>query len=458
MSTVIHSTSPPLRICVCGLGYVGAVTAACLARLGHAVIGVDVHGSKVDAINEGRSHFVEKGLPDLIAEMVAAERLSATTDTAAAVRKSDITLVCVGTPSREDGSLNSDFARGVCGQIGEVLRIHDVYHLIVIRSTLLPGITRHELVPVLERISGKTAGIGFGVCFNPEFLREGSAIEDFFQPSRTVIGELDQRSGDLLASMYKGIPGAVVRTNFEVAEIVKYADNWWHGLKVSFANEVGTLANAIGVDGREVMEIFAFDTKLNLSSKYLMPGFAFGGSCLPKDLRALDHLARRYDLDMPLLEAVLPSNAAHLSRVLECIRVSGAKRVGFLGLTFKPGTDDIRESPAAELITTLLEEGFDVCVHDDNVDPANLMGSNRTFLFERIPDIPSRLIEDADALCRSVEAVVVAHDTKQYRALVERYRGLLTVIDCAQLKIGNLADAKMPSSTAKDEPEALPHE
>jgi GDP-mannose 6-dehydrogenase len=406
--------------------------------MGHIVTGVDVVASKVDAVNSGRAPFVEKGLTELTAAMVASGRLTATMDTTAAVSSSEITLVCVGTPSREDGSLDTHYVSAVCCQIGEVLRELDSYHLIVLRSTVLPGITRGELVPLLEKLSSKKAGIDFGFCFNPEFLREGSAIEDFFQPSRTVIGELDQRSGDVVASIYQGIPGSVIRTNFETAEIVKYTDNWWHALKVAFANEVGTLAKNIGVDGREAMAIFTLDKKLNLSAKYLLPGLAFGGSCLPKDLRALSHLARAHGLELPLLQAVIPSNEAHLARTLQLIRATGAKRVGFLGLTFKPGTDDVRESPAVELIAALLLEGFDVCVHDESVKAAELVGANRAFLLRRIPDLFSCLIEDPDLLCGSVDAVVVIHDTPKYRALIEQYHGDLLVVDCTRIAVSNV--------------------
>ena len=303
----------------------------------------------------------------------------------------------------------------------------------VIRSTVLPGLTRGEIVPILERMSAKRAGLQFGICFNPEFLREGSAIQDFFQPSRTLIGELDGRSGDLLASVYHGVSGAVVRTSLETAELVKYTDNWWHALKVVFANEVGALAEAAGADSREVMKIFALDTKLNLSAKYLQPGMPFGGSCLPKDLRALTQLTRRYKLCLPLLEAVLPSNVAHLGRILEVLRGCGAKRVGLLGLTFKPRTDDTRESPIVELIAALLEAGVDICVHDRNVNLAELVGTNRTSLLQRIPDLPDRLLANPELVFQSVDVVVVAHDTKEYRGLIRKYDGRVPIIDFGRL-------------------------
>ena len=428
-STPTLERGASLNICVCGLGYVGAVTVACLAKLGHKVIGVDVVDQKVEVMNAGRSPLVEPGLPELISEMVKAGRLSATTDIVAAVRGSDITLVCVGTPSRSDGSLNSDAVRAVCAQIGETLRNIDRYHLVVIRSTLLPGVTSRELVPLLEQTSGKTAGVDFGVCMNPEFLREGNAIEDFFEPSRTVVGELDQRSGDLLAAIYEGISGPVLPTSLGTAEIVKYSDNWWHALKVAFGNEVGALAEAMDVDGQEVMEIFSLDTKLNISDKYLRPGMAFGGSCLPKDLRALNHFAAESDLNLPVLQSVLPSNLAHTERTLQLVRQLGARRVGFLGLTFKPGTDDTRESPTVAMIATLLEEGFEVLVHDENIDLDALSGVNRDVLLSQIGDLQDRLMGDADVLCQSVEVVVVTYGTPEYRMLTAKYDDSVSFLD-----------------------------
>jgi GDP-mannose 6-dehydrogenase len=267
------------------------------------------------------------------------------------------------------------------------------------------------MLPLLERSSGKVCGRGFGVCVNPEFLREGSAIDDFFEPSRTVIGEGTARDGDLLARVYGALPGPIVRTTFETAETVKYLDNWWHALKIAFANEAGTLASALGVDPDESMAIFGLDAKLNLSTAYLRPGQAFGGSCLPKDLRALGHLAQDCHVELPLLKSVLPSNAAHLARTIEQIRESGAKRVGILGLTFKPGTDDVRESPAVELIASLIEDGFEVYVHDENVRLADLVGANRAFLLSRLPNIASQLVEDPVTLCQLADTIVLTHET-----------------------------------------------
>jgi GDP-mannose 6-dehydrogenase len=416
-------------ICVCGLGYVGAVTAAAFARLGYTVTGVDVDSYKVDAINAGQSPFVEKGLPELTAEVVRAGRLRATTDIDAAVRDADVALICVGTPSRPDGSLNLDFVRTVCGQIGEVLRASPRYRVVVVRSTILPGVTLGTVVPVVEAASGLKAGPDFGVAFNPEFLREGSAIEDFFEPTRTVIGELDTRSGDGVAALYDGVPGAVVRMTCAAAELVKYADNAWHAVKVSFANEIGSLAKALDVDGAAIMETFTMDTKLNISPKYLRPGLTFGGSCLPKDVRAINHMASTTGVRAPLLGAVLASNEAHLERILQVIRGTGAGRVGFLGVTFKPGTDDLRESPALSLIVALLADGIDVTAYDESLAVTKLVGANRRFLEQRVPDFGKRFAESPEALCRSVDAVVLAHDTPRYRAALAGTDDV-TVVDC----------------------------
>jgi len=421
------------RICVCGLGYVGAVTSACLAHLGHVVTGVDVVPAKVDSMNAGLAHFVEAALDDLTLNMVRAGRLSATVDCARAVRQADMTFICVGTPSGEDGALAIDHVRAVCQEIGEALRGVSSYHVVVIRSTLLPGVTRGELVPILERASGRRVG-QFGVCLNPEFVREATAVADFFEPSRTVIGSIDERGARLLARVYNGLPGPVVHTTIEVAELVKYADNWWHALKVVFANEVGTLAASVGVDGAEAMRIFALDTKLNLSAKYLRPGSAFGGSCLPKDVRALSHMAREHRLKLPLLESVIPSNRMHIERALEAIHACGLRRVGVLGLAFKPGTDDIRESPALDLVAALIAAGYDVRVHDDQVDPARLIGANRAFLYQRIPDLTARWAATPEELCAAVDTVVLMHDVPAYRSVLAVCERRLAVVDCTRLK------------------------
>ena len=339
-----------MRTSVFGLGYVGAVSAGCLARDGHRVIGVDPNPTKVDLINSGRSPIVEAEISEIIASAIESGRLSATTDAALAVRETDLSLVCVGTPSNVNGSLDLKFVRAVCKDIGIALAAKSERHTVAIRSTMLPGSMRKVVLPLLEEHSGKRAGIDFGLCNNPEFLREGTAVYDYSHPPKTVIGELAQGDGDLLAALYGSLDAPLIRVPVDTAEMVKYVDNVWHALKVGFANEIGSLCKRMNLDGQQVMSIFCQDQKLNLSSYYLRPGFAFGGSCLPKDLRALNHVAGRLDVNVPILGSVLPSNNVHLQRGFDMIQGRGSKRVGVLGFSFKAGTDDLRESPIVELI------------------------------------------------------------------------------------------------------------
>jgi GDP-mannose 6-dehydrogenase len=340
------------------LGYVGAVSAGCLANDGNQVIGVDPVRTKVDLINRGHSPIIEAEIPDIIARTVQSGNLRATDDLTYAILQTEVSFVCVGTPSQANGNLDLSYIRRVCEQIGIALKGKRERHLIVIRSTVLPGTMRQIVIPVLEESSGKRAGEGFGVCHNPEFLREGSAVKDFQAPPQTVIGELDRRSGDLLAELYSPLDAPLVRTSLETAEMVKYVNNCWHALKIGFANEIGNTCKAFSIDAHEVMKIFCQDTKLNISSAYLMPGFAFGGSCLPKDLRALSYQAKTRDLQLPILNAILPSNDLQVNRGLQMIMENGHRKIGILGFSFKGGTDDLRESPVIELIERLLGKGY----------------------------------------------------------------------------------------------------
>src|SRR5688572_11819304 len=319
-----------MKISVLGLGYVGAVSAACLARDGHEVMGVDPNEVKVDLISSGKSPIVEPGLADIIGRAVADGRLHATTDVTAAVRDSDLALICVGTPSLRNGGIDLQYVRRVCEQIGAALREHPGAPVVVMRSTLLPGTMRELVIPTLEAHSGRRAGVEFGVCINPEFLREGTAVHDYDHPPKTVIGEVNRASGNLLASVYASMPAPLIRTDIETAEMVKYADNAWHALKVGFANEMGNLAKALDIDAHRVMDIFCQDTKLNLSPYYLKPGFAFGGSCLPKDLRALLYKAKTLDLSLPILAAILPSNEQQIERGVRAVIEQENRKVGIL--------------------------------------------------------------------------------------------------------------------------------
>lgn len=407
-----------MNISVFGLGYVGAVSAACLSDGGHTVIGVDPQVAKVDAINAGRSPVVERDLDRLTQAGRAAGRLSATTDAAAAVRASDLALVCVGTPSQANGDLDMTFLERVCNDIGTALRGDDRYFVVVIRSTLLPGTTRSLIIPVLERASGRQVGRDLGVCVNPEFLREGSAVADFFDPPKVIIGASDDRACELARQVAEQEPAPVVETDIEIAETTKYVDNAWHALKVAFANEVGTFAKHHDVDAHRVMDIFCLDDKLNLSAKYLKPGPAFGGSCLPKDVRALTYRARRLDLDLPLLGAILPSNQQHLERAHDLIAAQDSRKVGILGLSFKAGTDDLRESPTVHIVERLIGKGYDVRIYDANVRLAKLAGANRDYLLTHLPHISDLIMDTIDQVVAHADTIVIGNDSGEFRQVV----------------------------------------
>ncbi len=407
-----------MEISVIGLGYVGTVTAACLADSGHQVIGVDVDQRKVDAINAGRSPVIEPGLDDLMKKVVASSRLRAIFDVREAIAGSSISFVCVGTPSQDNGALDLKYVEKVTLEIGEALRDAEHYHVVAFRSTMLPGTVEERLIPILEEISGRHAGRDFGVVMNPEFLREGSSLKDFHRPSRLVVGELDAKSGDVAFEVYpETIEAPRVRSDIRSAEILKYADNAFHALKISFANEIGVLCRQAGIDSRGVMESFCLDTKLNLSPVYFKPGAAFGGSCLPKDLRAILHFARSQDLSVPVLEAVLPSNEAQKKRAFELVRRSGKKKVGILGLSFKSGTDDLRESPAVDLAESLIGKGFDLAIYDRNVSLARLIGANRAFIEREIPHIASLMRPSLADIVEHAEVLVVTTPDPEFRGL-----------------------------------------
>jgi len=418
-----------MDISVFGLGYVGAVSAACFAKEGHRVVGVDPQQSKVDLVNQGKSPIIESGLGRLISEAVASDRLRARTDAEEAVRASDASLVCVGTPSQHNGCLDLQYVRNVCADIGEVLRYKDAFHVVVVRSTMLPGTMNSVVIPILEETSGKRAGIEFGVATNPEFLREGTAVQDFYSPPKTVIGEIDRRSGDVVAALYSGVDAPAIRTDIRTAEMVKYTDNVWHALKVCFANEIGNISKALGLDGTRVMELFCRDTKLNLSPYYLKPGFAFGGSCLPKDVRALKYQAKNMDLDVPVLNAILPSNEVQVRKGLRMVLELDRKRVGILGFSFKAGTDDLRESPMVELIEQLLGKGLDLRIYDRNVILASLVGANRDYILNRIPHISRLMVTTLDEVLEHAEVIVVGNGSEEFRSIRDRLCPNQTLLD-----------------------------
>jgi GDP-mannose 6-dehydrogenase len=396
-----------MKIAVFGLGYVGCVSATCLARRGHEVVGVDVDPVKVDLVNAGQTPVLEPGLAELVREQTSSGRLSATVDPLHAVTTTDMAMVCVGTPSTSNGSPNFEALERVAESIGRALATSERGKTVVVRSTVVPGTTGELVVPTIERSSGLRAGDEFGVAVNPEFLREGSAIADFDNPPKTVIGELDRASGDAVAVLYEGLPAPVFRVPLRVAEMVKYVDNAFHAVKIAFANEIGVLCRASGIDPYELMPSFLSDRSLNISEAYLRPGFAFGGSCLPKDLRALVHIARRADLELPLLESVLPSNDRHLSRTIEVVLALGRRRVGMLGLAFKPGIDDLRESPLVEVAERLIGKGYDLRIYDPAVSVSRLVGANRAYMVEHLPHLSELLVESLAEVLDHAEVCIV---------------------------------------------------
>jgi GDP-mannose 6-dehydrogenase len=422
-----------MNISIFGLGYVGAVSSACLVKDGHRVIGVDPIQTKVDLINKGKTPIIEEHMAELIEQGVQTGKLSATTNSSDAINNSELSFICVGTPSQLNGNLDFKYIRRVCEGIGKVLKQKKDGHVVVIRSTILPGTMRNIVIPTLEDFSGKKAGEDFGVCNNPEFLREGSAVHDYYNPPKIVIGEIDKTSGDMLTSLYESIDAPLIRTDLETAEMVKYVDNVWHALKIGFANEIGNISKSFRIDGHRVMDIFCQDTKLNISSSYLKPGFAFGGSCLPKDLRAITYVARNLDLDLPILNAILPSNTLQIERSLRMIIEKGNKKVGVLGFSFKAGTDDVRESPMVEVIERLLGKGYNICIYDRNVKLASLVGANRDYLLNRIPHISNLMVENIDEVLSHAETIVIGNNDIEFSGIMNRITDKQVVVDLVRV-------------------------
>lgn len=422
-----------MRITIFGLGYVGAVSAGCFAKERHQVLGVDPNPTKTKLINEGNTPIIEDQIGDLIKEAVASGHLRATGDAQDAIHNSDLSLICVGTPSQLNGSLDLKYVRYVCEEIGTALKTLNDFHVVVARSTMLPGTMQDVVIPTLEEFSGKQAGKDFGVCINPEFLREGTAVYDFYNPPKTVIGELDSRSGDVLAEIYKDLPGPIIRTNVQTAEMVKYTDNVWHALKVGFANEIGNICKPLGIDSHQVMDIFCQDTKLNLSPYYLKPGFAFGGSCLPKDVRALTYKGKILDLKLPILNAILPSNVEQVEHGLRMIMDKGHRKVGILGFSFKAGTDDLRESPMVEVIERLLGKGYDIRIYDRNVNIAKLVGANRDYIHNHIPHISKLMMDSIDEVIEFSETIVIGNSSKEFNSVLDRLSEDQVVVDLVRV-------------------------
>lgn len=430
-----------MKISIFGLGYVGAVSAGCLANDGHTIIGVDPYPRKVDLINSGKTPVIESEIDEIISRTVANGNLSATSDVRKAVNESSVSLICVGTPSQLNGSLDLKYVRNVCEQIGEVLKDKNDFHVVVARSTMLPGSMMKVVIPTLEQASGKKVGVDFGVCNNPEFLREGTAVFDYYNPPKTVIGETEERSGDILAAIYEKLDAPLIRTDVETAEMVKYTDNVWHALKVGFANEIGNICKSLGIDGHQVMDIFCQDTKLNLSAYYMKPGFAFGGSCLPKDVRALTYKARSMDLNLPIINSILPSNALQIEKGVNMIVAQGKKKVGVLGFSFKGGTDDLRESPMVEVIERLLGKGYDVKLYDKNVNIASLVGANRDYILNIIPHISQLMEDNIEDVIKHAETLVIGNQSSEFEEVINRLDEEKSIIDLVRIVDGKIEKA-----------------
>ncbi|MCK5012812.1 MAG: nucleotide sugar dehydrogenase [Candidatus Omnitrophica bacterium] len=422
-----------MKISVFGLGYVGAVSSACLANGGHKVIGVDPNHTKVKLINEGKTPIIEEKIGELITEAVQAGKLRATPDEVEAVSKTDLSFVCVGTPSQLNGNLDFKYIRRVCEKIGAALKNKSEHHVIVIRSTILPGTMKKIVIPTLEQFSLKKAGEDFGVCNNPEFMREGTAVYDYYHPPKTVIGETDSRSGDLLASIYEKTDAPLIRTDVETAEMVKYVDNVWHALKIGFANEIGNVCKSLGIDGHRVMDVFCKDTKLNISKNYLKPGFAFGGSCLPKDLRALMYKAKMLDVELPILNSIIPSNHLQIERGLRMIMEKKNKKVGILGFSFKAGTDDLRESPMVEVIERLLGKGYEISIYDRNVELASLIGANRDYILNHIPHISKLMVSSVEEILSNTDTIVIGNNDIEFSDILTKVNDGQVVVDLVRI-------------------------
>ena len=422
-----------MKISVFGLGYVGTVSAACFAKEGHEVIGVDTQPTKVNIINSGNSPIIEAGIGELVREVIAAGRLKATIDPVEAVRNSEMSIICVGTPGKTNGGLDLSYVTRVCEEIGGTVKCKHEPHIVVVRSTMLPGTTESVVLPTLEKYSGKKAGRDFSVCINPEFLREGTSLEDFYAPPFTLIGADDQGTVASVQRLYATVTAPLLVTTIKAAEMVKYACNCFHALKVTFANEVGNICKSFGIDSHEVMRIFSEDTKLNLSPYYLKPGFAFGGSCLPKDLRALTYKAKELDVDVPVLNAILPSNQRQIDRAVSMVLREQRKRIGILGLSFKAGTDDLRESPMVKLVETLIGKGMDLTIYDHEVSLARLLGANKDYIEREIPHISQLLRNSISEVLDHAEVLIIGHRAEEFRMIEAQLRGDHTVIDLVRI-------------------------
>lgn len=431
-----------MNVAIFGLGYVGTVSAACLAEMGHTVVGVDVNPLKVDLINQGRSPVVETGIDELVQRSVQNGRLKATLETVEAIPGADVSLICVGTPGQGNGSPVLASVKHACADIGRQLATHEKFHVVIVRSTLLPGTVDSLVKPTLEQSSGRKAGRDFGICFNPEFLREGSSIYDFHNPPYTLIGADDTPSFDLAAGLYRQLNAPLYQTSINTAEMVKFVCNAFHALKITFANEIGNICKKQNIDSHAVMELVCRDHKLNISPAYLKPGFAFGGSCLPKDLRALLHLGRHLDMRLPLLESILPSNELQIRNGLEMIAQTGKKKIGVLGFSFKAGTDDLRYSPQVELIERLIGKGYQVKLFDQNVSLARLHGANKAYIEREIPHLATLMCASIAEVLAASEVIVIGNKDEAFAQVLNRVEPDQMVIDLVRLSEERTSDER----------------
>ena len=409
-----------MRISIFGMGYVGAVCAACMAHRGHTIVGVDVSQQKVAMVNAGKSPIVEPGLDELLAAGKAAGRISATTNYMDAIYNTDITFLAVPTPSMKNGDLNLEYIEAVCREVGMALRDKPTRHTVIVRSTVLPGTVLNVVKPILEDCAQKKAGVDFGLGINPEFLRESTAIRDYDEPPMTVVGAYDDETARLMELLYSDLSAPFICKPIEIAEMIKYTCNVWHATKITFANEIGNIAKAVGVDGREVMEVICQDHKLNLSKYYMRPGFAFGGSCLPKDVRALNYRATQLDVDSPLISSLMPSNEAQVRNAYNLIASQDKRKIALLGLSFKAGTDDLRESPLVELAEMLIGKGFDLKIFDRNVEYARVHGANRDYIESKIPHVSSLLRADLNQVVADADVIVLGNGDELFETVVQQ--------------------------------------
>jgi GDP-mannose 6-dehydrogenase len=421
-----------MRISIFGLGYVGCVSLGCLAKNGHNVIGVDVNPVKIDQINSGKPTIIEKDIDQIIEEQHEAGRISATSNFKQAVLETEVSIIAVGTPSTSNGHLNLDYIFGVAEQMAEALKEKEDFHIVAIRSTILPG-TIDRFASIIEQKSGKFRGTDFAVLSNPEFLREGSAVKDYYNPPLTLIGTNDQKAAEKYARLYEMLPGELIITDLKVAEIMKYVNNTFHALKISFANEIGNICQSVGIDSHKVMDIFTRDKQLNISPYYFKPGFAYGGSCLPKDLKGLQTLAHDNYVRVPVIENIDSTNNLQVQRAVDHIAQYKSRKLGFLGLSFKAGTDDLRNSPAVELIETLLGKGYDISIYDKNINLSRLTGTNKAYIETKIPHLANLLVNDARELISNAEVVIVSNKEEEFVQILKNIDGEKNIVDLIRI-------------------------